>query len=181
MLGCDEPPSSGRRSLLQLGLAFMAAGSVPGALGQAAPDSAGRAFTAKERGILLAFGEALVPGCNLPRFLHRMLAHEPHMLCYPFVGFPLEIVAFYHAALGALERASVRTRASGFAELSPDGRTSLLQELATGQLVGWDGPPPGLVYFVVRNDAVDAVYGAPEAYGVMNVPYMAHINPPGAE
>jgi hypothetical protein len=180
MLSGEEVRSPGRRSLLQFGVALVAAGSVPGALAQAAADSAGT-FTAKEQGILLALGEALVPGADLPRFLTHMLARRPHMLCYPFVSFPLDTAGFYRTALGALERASVRERLVGFAELSRDGRTTLLRELVTGQIKEWDGPPPALVYFVVRNDAVDAVYGSPDAYRAMNVPYMAHISPPALE
>ena len=42
---------------------------------------------------------------------------------------------------------------------------------------GWQGPPGALVYFVLRSDAVDVVYGTMEGYQQLGVPYMAHIAP----
>ena len=39
------------------------------------------------------------------------------------------------------------------------------------------GPPAGLVYFVLRSDTVDVMYGTMEGYESLGVPYMAHIEP----
>jgi hypothetical protein len=46
-----------------------------------------------------------------------------------------------------------------------------------GKLQGWQGPPPGFVYFVLRSDAVDVVYGTMDGYESLGVPYMPHIAP----
>jgi len=46
-----------------------------------------------------------------------------------------------------------------------------------GKLQGWQGPPQGFVYFVLRSDAVDVVYGTVEGYEALGVPYQAHIMP----
>ena len=35
----------------------------------------------------------------------------------------------------------------------------------------------GFVYTILRNDALDVVYGTMEAYAALGVPYMAHIAP----
>jgi len=42
---------------------------------------------------------------------------------------------------------------------------------------GWQGPAGGLVYTVLRNDAVDVVYGTMEGYAALGIPYMPHIAP----
>jgi hypothetical protein len=42
---------------------------------------------------------------------------------------------------------------------------------------GWKGPPGGFVYFLLRSDAVDVVYGTVAGYKSLDIPYMAHIEP----
>ena len=54
-----------------------------------------------------------------------------------------------------------------------------LQGAFTGKpFDAWSGPAAGLVYFVLRSDAVDVVYGTPAGFERLGVPYMAHILPP---
>ena len=38
-------------------------------------------------------------------------------------------------------------------------------------------PAAGFVYFVLRSDAVDVVYGTVEGYAELGIPYQAHIMP----
>ena len=46
------------------------------------------------------------------------------------------------------------------------------------KLAGWQGPPAaGFVYFLLRSDAVDVVYGTVEGYAELGIPYQAHIMP----
>ena len=61
--------------------------------------------------------------------------------------------------------------------VSAQGR-SLVEKIANSNPPGWAGPPAPLVYFVVRSDAVDVVYGTPEGFDKLGVPYMQHIMPP---
>jgi hypothetical protein len=41
----------------------------------------------------------------------------------------------------------------------------------------WQGPAGGFVYFLLRSDAVDVVYGTVEGYAALGIPYMPHIAP----
>jgi len=49
--------------------------------------------------------------------------------------------------------------------------------LRQNKLEAWQGPPAGQVYFVLRSDAVDVVYGTMEGYESLGVPYLPHIAP----
>jgi hypothetical protein len=42
---------------------------------------------------------------------------------------------------------------------------------------GWQGPRAPFVYFLLRTDAVDVVYGTMDGYAKLGVPYMPHIAP----
>ena len=50
------------------------------------------------------------------------------------------------------------------------------QMSAPGTVV--DGFPIFLFYMCLRSDAVDIVYGTPEGFRKLNIPYMQHIMPP---
>jgi len=65
----------------------------------------------------------------------------------------------------------------GFAALSADERYAFIDQLRQNKIEGWQGPPPGQVYFVLRSDAVDVVYGTMEGYASLGIPYMPHIAP----
>ena len=41
----------------------------------------------------------------------------------------------------------------------------------------WQGPAGAFVYTVLRNDAIDVVYGTMEGYAALGIPYMPHIAP----
>jgi hypothetical protein len=178
ILSHDVPPSASRRNLLQLLLALTCVAQSRSALAGASGTPSARPFTATERATLLAMGETLLPGADLSRFVSRMFALKEPMLSYPYVSFPEEAAAFYRDALAAIEGACRRTRGKGFAELPVDERVDVVGKLMAGRLEGWDGPPSSLVYFVLRSDAIDAVYGSPETYEELQIPYMAHIQPP---
>lgn len=49
--------------------------------------------------------------------------------------------------------------------------------MGAGGLPGWSGPPAPLVYFVLRSDALDVVYGTEAGFALLDVPYMPHIPP----
>ena len=53
----------------------------------------------------------------------------------------------------------------------------MVGKIAGGEIEGWEGPPAGFFYFVLRSDAVDVVYGTKTGFEVLGVPYMAHIEP----
>ena len=65
-----------------------------------------------------------------------------------------------------------------FAEVSTAAAKPLIAGMLPGTIKPWAGPPPPLFYLAVRSDAADLVYGTPAAFARMQVPYMAHIEPP---
>ncbi len=65
-----------------------------------------------------------------------------------------------------------------FSELSQDQQSAILGQFAQANPEGWEGPPGPFFYFVLRNDAVDVVYGTKEGMESLGIPYMAHIEPP---
>lgn len=74
---------------------------------------------------------------------------------------------FYSAALDAALKQTELTEA-------PDAFT---RALATDAVKDWQGPPGSYFTFVLRADALDVVYGTPQGFDGIGVPYMAHIQP----
>jgi hypothetical protein len=64
-----------------------------------------------------------------------------------------------------------------FAALSASEQHDFIDQLRQNKIEGWQGPAAGQVYFVLRSDAVDVVYGTMEGYESLGLPYLAHIEP----
>ena len=98
------------------------------------------------------------------------------MIKYLRVATPFE--DFYRAGLQGTETAARAWAGVGFADLSPNSASALVQRMSTDNVPGWQGPPPGFFYFVLRSDAVDVMYGTQQGFALLGVPYMPHISPP---
>ncbi len=68
-------------------------------------------------------------------------------------------------------------RAADFATLTESERERIVKAMGGGELPGWSGPPAPLVYFVVRSDALDVVYGTEDGFQRLGIPYLPHIAP----
>ena len=128
-----------------------------------------RVFNPSQVRVLEGLGEALVPGskkAGLAHFIDIQLSSPPadSLLMIKYLGVNPPYTAFYQSGLEAAAR-------------HPDV-PALLQAMAKDAIPGWTGPPAPLFYFVLRNDAVDVVYGTIKGYESLGVPYMAHIPPP---
>jgi hypothetical protein len=142
-----------------------------------------RALDAEAVRTLEALGETLLPGSVLSGVAHyvdHQLAADPSdsLLMIKYLRVDPPYVDFYRSALAAARTASLQRFGAAPAELDLQRRTTLLKQMAAGQLEGWSGPPAPLVCFVLRSDAVDAMYGTPSGFEMLEVPYMAHIAPP---
>ena len=142
-----------------------------------------QALTATEVASLEAVGEAFAPGAaesGIAWFVDQQLAVPPNdsLLMARYFNVPPPYADFYRGSLAALNALSAARHDQAFAELDSDMATGLLRELLAGEPEPWDGPPALLVYLVLRNDAVDVVYGTVEGVERLGVPYMAHIKPP---
>ena len=87
---------------------------------------------------------------------------------------------FYRSALAEISRVSESVYGKSITELDQAGAATLIESLRDGKVSDWNGPPPPLVYHILRNDAVDVVYGTMEGFANLGIPYLAHIEPPRA-
>jgi hypothetical protein len=136
----------------------------------------------EEAETLDALGEALVPGAReagIAHFIDHQVSVPPGeaLLEARIVNIKPPFANFYRAAIGGVDRASTARSGKRFAALSASEQHDFIDALRQNKIEGWQGPPGPQVYFVLRSDAVDVVYGTMEGYESLGVPYMPHIAP----
>jgi hypothetical protein len=143
-----------------------------------------RLLNAREAETIEALGETLVPGAQqagVAHFIDQQVSVPPAeaLLEARVVNVKPPFVNFYRAAIGALDRASEAKYGRRFAALVATERHDLVDLMRQNKIEGWQGGAPqgSLVYFVLRSDAVDVVYGTMDGYAQLGVPYQAHIAP----
>jgi Gluconate 2-dehydrogenase subunit 3 len=141
-----------------------------------------RLLSGEEAETLEALGETLLPGAReagVAHFIDQQVSVPPGeaLLEARIVNVRPPFINFYRAAIGGVDKASMARSGKRFAALSPAEQHDLIDALRQNKIEGWQGPPAGLVYFVLRSDAVDVVYGTMDGYESLGVPYMAHIEP----
>ena len=182
------PVSDRRRFLRGAGLGLLSF-TVAGAHAWLTPRQARAAgadlqtLTSAEVTSLEAMAEAFAPGATeagVAWFVDQQLSVAPNdsLLMAKYFNVPPPYPAFYRACFAALDQLSHKRHDMEFAELDQDIASSLLRELLAGDPQDWQGPPALLVYLVLRNDAVDVVYGTEEGIERLGIPYMAHVKPP---
>jgi hypothetical protein len=141
-----------------------------------------RTLTPAQAATLGAMGEVLVPGAKeagVVNFVDQQLSIPPEeaLLEARIMNVRPPFADFYRDALDAIERASQFKYGRGFGELSPDEQHDFVDLLRQNKL--WKVRPPGtgFIYFLLRSDAVDVVYGTMDGYAHLGVPYQAHIAP----
>jgi hypothetical protein len=140
-------------------------------------------LTASDASTVDSFGEILLPGstaAGLAQYLDHQLSGDPahSMLMIKYLGVAGPFDAFYRGGLRATEAAARVLYGKAVADLNPQQAGALVNRISAGHVEGWQGPPSALFYFVLRNDAVDVVYGTQRGFELLGVPYMAHIAPP---
>ena len=141
-----------------------------------------RLLNAEEAEAIESLGDTLVPGARaagIAHFIDHQLSVPPEeaLLEARILNVRPPYINFYLAAIGAVNRASAALGGRRFAELPAPEQRELVGLMRQNKLEGWDGPPAGFVYLVLRSDAVDVVYGTEEGYEALGIPYMAHIAP----
>jgi hypothetical protein len=141
-----------------------------------------RLLKAPEAETLAAMGETLVPGARAAGIAHFVdhqvsVPAEEALLEARILNVRPPYVNFYRAALGAIDRASTALHGKKFAELNATEQRDFVNLMRQNKIDGWQGPPGGFVYLLLRSDAVDVVYGTVEGYEALGIPYMAHIAP----
>jgi hypothetical protein len=142
-----------------------------------------RTLTPDQAATLDAMGEALVPGAReagITHFVDQQLSipAEEALLEARIMNVRPPFANFYRAALGAIDGAAQAKYAGrSFAALNPAEQHDFIDLMRQNKLENWKGPGSGFVYFLLRTDAVDVVYGTMDGYESLGVPYMPHIAP----
>jgi hypothetical protein len=141
-----------------------------------------RTLTADQAATLDAMGEALVPGAKqagVTNFVDQQLSipAEQALLEARIMNVRPPYANFYRAALGAIDGASHAKYSRGFAQLNPAEQHDFIDLMRQNKLENWKGPGAGFVYFLLRTDAIDVVYGTMDGYAHLGVPYQPHIAP----
>ena len=141
-----------------------------------------RLLNAMEAETIEALGETLVPGARqagIAHFIDQQLSvpAEEALLEARIMNVRPPYANFYRAALGAIDRASQNLNGRRFADLSTVEQRDFVSLMRQNKIEGWQGPAGGFVYFLLRSDAVDVVYGTVEGYESLGIPYMPHIAP----
>jgi hypothetical protein len=141
-----------------------------------------RLLPAREAETLEAIGETLVPGARdagIAHFIDQQLSVPPEeaLLEARIMNVRPPYANFYNAALAAIDRAAAAHADQRFAWLPADAQREFVNLMRQNKLPDWQGPPAGFVYFLLRSDAVDVVYGTVEGYEALGIPYQAHIMP----
>jgi hypothetical protein len=129
-----------------------------------------------------ALGETLVPGARaagVAHFVDQQLSVPPGeaLLEARILNVKPPFANFYRAAIRAIDGGSQKLHGLKFAQLSTVDQRSFVDLMRQNKIDGWQGPPGAFIYFVMRHDAVDVVYGTMEGYEALGIPYMAHIAP----
>jgi hypothetical protein len=141
-----------------------------------------RLLNAHQGETIEALGETLVPGARkagIAHFIDHQLSVPPEeaLLEARIVNIRPPYANFYRAAIGAVDRGSEKVFGRKFAQLSTPDQREFVDNMRLNKFDGWQGPAGGFVYFVLRSDAVDVVYGTVEGYEALGIPYMPHIAP----
>ncbi len=113
-------------------------------------------------------------------FIDHQLNATPQdqLLMIKYLGVDAPYSPFYSGGLAALDSAANGRFGTGFADLEQRQGAELVGQIAQADPDGWSGPPAPFFYFVVRNDALDVVYGTKAGFERLDIPYRAHIEPP---
>lgn len=137
-----------------------------------------RTLSEDEAVALEALGEVLLPGASaagIAQFVdHHISVPAPNsLLTVRYLDVPPPYAGFYKGGLAALDALA----GGRFVDLAPAKAVELVTLISRTVPPGWRGPPAPMLYFAVRSDAVDVVYGTSEGIASLGVPTMEHLLP----
>ena len=127
-------------------------------------------------------GETILPGAveaGLTHFVDHQLGVDPDdsLLLAKYFQVKPPYSNFYGTGLNVAAGMSEASSGKAIEELNDAELGQLVREMSNPEAVV-DGFPAFLFYLCLRSDAVDVVYGTPEGFRKLNIPYMEHILPP---
>jgi hypothetical protein len=141
-----------------------------------------RSLSGDEAAILERLGDVMLPGAGEAGIVHFVDHHlsvpsPESLLMIRYMDVPPPYVDFYRAGLAALNTYARSTHRMDFVKLAASTAQQVVGGMGREQPAGWQGPPSQLLYFTVRSDAVDVVYGTRAGFEKLGIPYMPHIEP----
>jgi hypothetical protein len=141
-----------------------------------------RLLKADEAETIEALGETLIPGAReagIAHFIDQQVSVPPGeaLLEARIVNVKPPFINFYRAAITAVDKASEARSGRRFAALSAKEQHDFVDQMRQNKIDGWQGPGQGLVFFVLRSDGADVVWGTMDGYADLGVPYQPHIIP----
>jgi hypothetical protein len=132
--------------------------------------------------ILELLGETILPGsvaAGVIHFVDHQLAEDPNdaLLLAKYFQVAPPYRNFYAAGTKTAAAMAQKNANKPIGSLDKAGLQQLVKEMSKpGNVV--DGFPIFLFYLCFRSDTVDVLYGTPEGFKKLNIPYMEHIMPP---
>lgn len=126
--------------------------------------------------------DALLPGATeegVVQFIDHQLGVDPNdaLLLAKYFEAPLPYADFYAGGINTAASMAEKSLGKSLEDLNAEEAAQLVGEMSIPETVV-DGYPIFLFYICLRSDAVDVVYGTPEGFAKLNIPYMQHILPP---
>jgi len=142
-----------------------------------------KVLSESELATLESAADILLPGASaagVGYFIDEQLSRDPNdsLLIARYLQVPPPYDGFYKGCVQALNGFARTRHAKIFAQLPVNLRQDLIASLFPEQPADWAGPPSQLAYLCLRSDAVDLVYGTMEGFADLEIPYLAHIEPP---
>ena len=140
-------------------------------------------LNASEAAVLDRLADALLPGAaeaGVTHFIDHQLGEDPGdcLLIAKYFQVPPPYRNFYRQGVAGCEQLAQQQFQQEVAKLSDAQLDQLIKMIGKPGTRTPDGYDLSLFYLCLRSDAVDVVYGTPEGFEKLNVPYMAHIMPP---
>jgi len=142
-----------------------------------------RQLTAHEAEQLERLAEGLLPGAvaaGVAHFIDHQLGEEPGncLLIAKYFQVPPPYRHFYRSGLEGCAQLAQAQFGAALTALDDEQLDQLIKMIGKPGTATPTGFDLSLFYLCLRSDAVDVVYGTPEGFDKLNVPYMAHIMPP---
>jgi len=141
-----------------------------------------RNFDAVEATILERLGDTILPGASklgLLHFVDHQLGVDPNdcMLIAKYFQVPPPYQNFYAGGIAAASKLAKQLVGKPVQDLDQAQLRNVVQAMTNPEAVV-DDFSLFLFYLCLRSDAVDVVYGTPDGFRKLNIPYMEHILPP---
>jgi len=140
-------------------------------------------LTNTEVATLEVLAEGLVPDsvdAGVSHFIdyNLSLAANDCMLIAKYFQVPTPYLDFYRTGLALCETLGMEKNEGGLKALDSAELHQFLTTMGQTDSSMDSNFNLALFYLCLRSDAVDVVYGVPEGFARLGIPYMAHIDPP---